>query len=326
MEHLIALARVFFQPVEAVFTSTGERQYWLYLVANLFIAAIIYLFRAPRWTLRGLVRYCLPARLFLHRSARADYKLWLLNHLILAAFAPVVVALAAGSYTATAELLRSMFGMAGLGWNIGIADIFVATVLNLIALDAGLFWMHYAHHRLPLLWEFHKVHHSAQVLTPFTVFRVHPLETFLNLCMGVTLAGITSGLLVFIYGTNPGSTVFGVNAFELMFWMLGYHLRHSHIWIMYPGWIGCHISSPALHMIHHSIDARHHDKNMAQMFTFWDRLTGTLYLPKEREHITFGIGHNEEFEFVTIADLYLRPIYKIAARWHDLKVRRFWPN
>jgi len=32
---------------------------------------------------------------------------------------------------------------------------------------------------VPFLWEFHKVHHSANVLTPITAFRVHPVDTWL---------------------------------------------------------------------------------------------------------------------------------------------------
>ena len=34
-------------------------------------------------------------------------------------------------------------------------------------------------HRVPALWEFHKVHHSAEVLTPLTEWRQHPLELML---------------------------------------------------------------------------------------------------------------------------------------------------
>src|ERR1039458_8498353 len=38
-------------------------------------------------------------------------------------------------------------------------------------------------HAIPALWEFHKVHHSAEVLTPLTEMRTHPVEiiAFMNI-------------------------------------------------------------------------------------------------------------------------------------------------
>jgi sterol desaturase/sphingolipid hydroxylase (fatty acid hydroxylase superfamily) len=50
--------------------------------------------------------------------------------------------------------------------------------------DASRFLFHLASHRSPWLWELHKVHHSAEVLTPFTLYRLHPIEGFLNRSRG----------------------------------------------------------------------------------------------------------------------------------------------
>jgi sterol desaturase/sphingolipid hydroxylase (fatty acid hydroxylase superfamily) len=35
-------------------------------------------------------------------------------------------------------------------------------------------------HRIPVLWEFHKVHHSAEVLTPISLYRAHPVDTWFS--------------------------------------------------------------------------------------------------------------------------------------------------
>ncbi|MEC7230725.1 MAG: sterol desaturase family protein, partial [Verrucomicrobiota bacterium] len=40
--------------------------------------------------------------------------------------------------------------------------------------DFARYWLHRWLHAIPLLWSFHKVHHSASTLNPFTVFRTHP--------------------------------------------------------------------------------------------------------------------------------------------------------
>ena len=49
------------------------------------------------------------------------------------------------------------------------------TVTLFLAYELGYWLNHYVPHRVPFLWEFHKVHHSATVLTPLTNFRVHPV-------------------------------------------------------------------------------------------------------------------------------------------------------
>jgi len=61
-------------------------------------------------------------------------------------------------------------------------------------------------------------------------------------------------------------------------------------------------------------DPKHFDKNFARMFVFWDRLAGTLYLPKEREEITFGMG-GEEREFDSLWKIYTLPFKKVAAKY-----------
>ena len=35
-------------------------------------------------------------------------------------------------------------------------------------------------HKIPILWEFHKIHHSATSLNPITQYRLHPLELLIN--------------------------------------------------------------------------------------------------------------------------------------------------
>lgn len=79
--------------------------------------------------------------------------------------------------------------------------------------------------------------------------------------------------------------------------------------------MGRHITSPALHLIHHSANPKHWDKNLAHMFTFWDRLTGTLYLPTQPKSLRFGLGNGEDHEFTTVAGLYVRPFRKLVDRW-----------
>lgn len=300
------------QPITAIATLPTAKQYWLYLAAAFALSLGAYLFRSRRPSLNGMMRFCLPWRIFGHPSARADYQIWIINAVVAAALSPILIGSGVASYQGMLFAIRSIVGVGYLGWSAGPVAVCIGTILNLLALDLSLFITHYASHRIPLLWEFHKVHHSAAVLTPFTVFRVHPVELMFNLTAGAIIANAASALVVFCFGADPALTVGGLNVLEIAFYFAGYHLRHSHVWIMYPGWIGRHISSPALHLIHHSVAIEHRDKNLAQIFTLWDRLAGTLYLPAKREHIVFGIGDGQDADYQTLGDLYLNPLRAVG--------------
>ena len=307
MDDIFSWTTALMAPVISVLGAPGKREYIIFLLANALLALFVYLRRSRRPSLRGAIHYCLPFRLFLHPSAIVDYKIWIINGVLLMVAAPALALAGYGTYRLTWLLAELATGMPeGLGWTSQPAWVVLATVVQLLALDAALFSTHYAMHKVPFLWEFHKTHHSATVMTPFTVFRVHPVDMFLTAVVDVFLGAITGTLLSFVLGTNPAVTIFGLNAFVVAFYLLGYHLRHSHVWLMFPGFIGRQISSPALHLIHHSANPRHWDKNMAHMFTFWDRLAGTLYLPSEEEKITFGIGNGEDDAYRTLPDMYFR--------------------
>src|SRR5665213_3606005 len=58
----------------------------------------------------------------------------------------------------------------------GVPMRILYTLVFFIAYDFGRFVAHSVQHDVPVLWEFHKVHHSAEVLTPITAFRAHPVD------------------------------------------------------------------------------------------------------------------------------------------------------
>ncbi len=58
-----------------------------------------------------------------------------------------------------------------------LAQRAIVTVILFLAYEFGYWLDHFLKHRIPALWELHKVHHTAEVLTPVTSFRMHPLDT-----------------------------------------------------------------------------------------------------------------------------------------------------
>lgn len=154
------------------------------------------------------------------------------------------------------------------------------------------YWLdHYLCHRIPYLWEFHRVHHEAEVLTPLTNFRVHPVDTivYYNI-MGLCL-GATNGACSYAFGSNAHEFVlFDVNVLMVCSLHLLTHLQHTHMWIAFTGLAGKIIMSPAHHQVHHSTNPKHFNKNLGGVLSVFDWLFGTLYVPsKTPEKLSFGV-------------------------------------
>jgi len=176
--------------------------------------------------------------------------------------------------------------------------------------DLGFYLHHLAFHKIPFLWEFHKVHHSAEVLTPLTDYRAHPLEMLtVGIATGIML-GLAQGIFGYITASTPSVvTLTGMNLVFFLYYLSGYSLRHSHFWISYGPVFSKVFISPAQHQIHHSSAEKHWDKNFGGVFALWDWLFGTLYLPKSKEELVFGIG-SETPKYRNPVQLFTRPFEK----------------
>jgi sterol desaturase/sphingolipid hydroxylase (fatty acid hydroxylase superfamily) len=172
----------------------------------------------------------------------------------------------------------------------------VVTVMLFLAYELGYWFNHWLSHKVPVLWEFHKVHHNAEVLTPLTNFRVHPVYTWIFTNILAFSAAVANGV---------GNYMFGVTAFQyalsdtniiLVLFIHAYvHLQHSHMWISFRGVLGRIFVSPAHHQVHHSSNPKHFNKNYGSCLALWDWIFGTLYVPgKEREPLTFGFGDHPD--------------------------------
>ena len=290
-----------------------RRVYWVYLLSALAIAGAVFLYRrrAPdRASIAGFIAYVAPRQIYGHRSARIDYWFFYVNAVLGGLIlAPLVAAPAAAAFVA-----HMLGGPApappapGPFWSIGL------TIATFLAMDCALYVGHYLQHKVPLLWEFHKVHHSAEVLTPITAFRVHPVDDLLTLSLTALFTGVAQGLFHVTVGTGIADIhVLGVNVLLFAWYIFGFHVRHSHVWLAYPAWLSHILVSPAQHQIHHSNSPRHFDKNMGFIFAFWDAIVGTLYVPKAREDLTYGLYGEEPGQFGSVPALYIRPFLNLWA-------------
>lgn len=289
-------------------TDPHSRVFLLYLLTSTVIALVIHLFSART---ESPIRALVPKAVYLHRSAVVDYIYFITNSILYGVLlAPFVFF----STWISSFLFRILGGLSEpvlLAAEPNLVIVAGYTLVIAMASDFGTYLSHYLFHRIPVLWEFHKVHHSAEVLTPFTVYRMHPVDDLVTIMISGVFTGLIDALTRFFIapGLSP-FVLYGLGAVTFVFYVVGYNLRHSHIWWSFGPTLSKVFISPAQHQIHHSVARKHWDKNFGLIFALWDWMFGTLYVPVEREKITFGIGNGEDSEFSSPLRLYFLPFVK----------------
>lgn len=167
-----------------------------------------------------------------------------------------------------------------------------ATLVVFLGYEFGYYVDHVLKHRIPVLWALHKTHHSAEVLTPLTVFRVHPLDTLMFVDMIAISIGVLHGVFAYAVGRSvPIYALDNSNVIAVACFFLLAQLQHSQFWIPLRGLPGRMILSPAHHQIHHSLSPEHHDRNFGSFLGVWDWMFGTLSVPdQESPGLKFGVA------------------------------------
>jgi sterol desaturase/sphingolipid hydroxylase (fatty acid hydroxylase superfamily) len=165
------------------------------------------------------------------------------------------------------------------------------TLALFIAGDLSRYILHRLLHTVPMLWNFHQIHHSATALNPFTVYRVHPVESLLFGLRRTLSTGLVTGIFIWLFGTSlNGYDVLGVNAIGLAFNIFGSNLRHSHVWLSYGTTMERIFISPAQHQIHHSAQPEHLNKNYGTCLSLWDKLGNSWLEAGPQKKLQFGLG------------------------------------
>jgi len=159
-------------------------------------------------------------------------------------------------------------GVASLPW-------IVQFVIVLVASDMVQYWFHRLFHKVPFLWGFHAVHHSAQSMDWLAGSRMHFIEIIL-------LRGITS-LPLFTLGFSPS-----VMQAYLGFVYVWSSMLHANIGGNLNT-LGHYLATPRFHHWHHGLEDEAFDVNFAIHFPWLDKLFGTFHLPKNRWPGNYGI-------------------------------------
>ncbi|HMY68132.1 MAG TPA: sterol desaturase family protein [Leptospiraceae bacterium] len=295
------------------FIETTGRLYWVYLLSAALIggAAVLYQnFLSGNFSWKKSFREILDFSHWKTVSSQTDFKYYFIESILFAVFFSWFVL---NTAAVSVFIYRSMFFFFGSGpkLNPNLAVNFIYTVIFLLAYDYGKYTVHRWLHAYPILWEFHKFHHSAESLNPITVYRVHPVESILLNSAAGLFSGIVSGVFIYVY---PGVSMFsflGVN-FGIFLFHLYSNLRHSQVWISFPAWLSRIVLSPAQHQIHHSSKSEHAHSNFGVTFAFWDFFGKSLYIPERKEELRYGLPKmTNSSDYTDIFRIFWVPFYKV---------------
>lgn len=165
----------------------------------------------------------------------------------------------------------------------GLAEVpWVAQCAVILVVSDLLQWcVHNLLHRVPFLWWFHKVHHSAQRMDWSVNFRFHWME----LVVYRSLLYVPLALL----GGAP-TAIFAVAVFAT-FWG---HFNHANVDVDL-GPLARIFNGPRMHLWHHDASTEGGvAKNFGIVLSVWDFLFGTAYWPRDRAPERLGYPGDEE--------------------------------
>ena len=159
-----------------------------------------------------------------------------------------------------ATVAGSRFGLLNKTW----LPLAARWILAILLLDLVRYLVHRVHHAIALLWRLHQVHHSDPEFDVSTGVRVHPIESILNQGAYLTAVAILAPPLSAVLMAELGSV------FQSFF---------SHANVSLPRWADRPLRmvfvTPNMHRIHHSEEISDQNRNLGDIFPWWDQMFGT---------------------------------------------------
>ena len=180
-----------------------------------------------------------------------------------------------------------------------------------IFIDFAGYWSHRISHNINLFWNNHIIHHSSEhfnlacaLRQPISdVIRYYPL-----LLLPAAILGVPEQLIAYIAPLH----------LFLQFW---YHTEH----IGKLGWLEYVFITPSQHRVHHAINPPYIDKNLGQIFSFWDRLFGTFQEELDDEPPRYGVlkavqtWNPIRINFLHLIQL-ITDAYRTSSYWDKLRI------
>ena len=148
-------------------------------------------------------------------------------------------------------------------------------IIGFLLFDALVYWTHRFYHEIPILWNFHAIHHSTEHLDWASGFRAHPLD-------GTILAP------AFFFLIAAGFSFELTGALAVAQLILGLFLHANVRWKL--RWLHRLIITPEFHHWHHTNERDAIWSNYSTFLPLWDQLFGTYFMPKNRRPQSYGVN------------------------------------
>lgn len=163
--------------------------------------------------------------------------------------------------------------------------LWLQVIALLLICDLTIWIVHRLFHAVPLLWRFHRIHHSSVHLDWLATARVHPVEQI--------LFSTATGLPMFLLGFSAEAMAIYLGCYQVHSVLLHANTRLSF------GRLEAIFTPPWVHHWHHADQVEAYDSNFGSQLVIWDKLFGTAYRPAERCPLRFGVDDAPEENFVT---------------------------
>ena len=179
----------------------------------------------------------------------------------------------------------SLFGVENLvALKVGSLPVWSQLLLMFVIADFIQWNIHRLLHRVPWLWQFHKVHHSVKEMGFSAHLRFHWMEKF------------TYGIIEYIPLAMIG---FGIEQFFIIHAIAVFlgHLNHANTNINY-GPLKYILNNPRMHIWHHAKELPHDRRfgvNFGLSLSIWDYIFKTNYIPENGRDIELGFDNDEKF-------------------------------
>lgn len=176
------------------------------------------------------------------------------------AIAPILAVLVAGV----------KFAIGGLSLTLIDGDVWTALgkpatfVIVIFLGDFISYWRHRLEHTR-LLWPAHAIHHSDTQMSWLTLARFHPINRAVTSCVDVAFLAML------------GVPLWALIANEMVRHYYGEFIHADFPWTYGP--VGRLFVSPAMHQWHHARDVAGSGSNFATVFSCFDQVFGTYYVP-----------------------------------------------
>ena len=165
-----------------------------------------------------------------------------------------------------------------LPWGLGLFIFFIVS-------DFVQWNTHRLLHRIPFLWNFHKVHHSVKEMGFAAHLRYHWMEPI-----------VYKSMLYIPLAIIGGFTVESVAIVHFTALAIG-HLNHANLGWDY-GILKYIFNNPKMHIWHHAKklpDTVKYGVNFGLSLSIWDYLFGTNHVPYDGRDIPLGFSGDEDF-------------------------------